>query len=521
MTSDSTLTSFQSDQSDQGTQPLTRSATSGGLSAMARPLAVPDPLYSTVHISAWAAALLTTPPFQRLAGVSLSDVPGQLLFGHPFPSRLDHAIGVYHLARLARPRDRMLQAAALAHDLGHGPFSHLTEPLMRERLGIDHEQRSVRLLDDVRTALAPSVLRRHLAWLDWDEVARLILGLGADGRGALLNGTLDYDNCDNIARFLICSGLGTLAYDPLTLARSLRPLHAEDLNGSKNGDAAHLEMPVTENEETVNSGKNDNSNSVPPSWRPTSPLSSASVGTQHATIRAMPASPTSRPRGKDSGKNANGDRLDVEHRVSLIAAGQDEARGWQRDRASVYGYLHEQHHNLALHAMLRKAVDLAAATDILPAEFFDLTDTHALDVLGRGLDRGLLALVRRVQAGAAHEHRCVWEAIVPPTATAIPEITARWRERLALEAQLAAEAGLAPHEVIVDVLVSSAARGLPPLAPLSRPLSLTWQPAPPSGPRLLHLFVAAGIGNDYIRRLRMAAERTLAPIGASYRNDGP
>src|SRR5690348_3528012 len=102
-----------------------RTATSGGIGSavgpmgrLPRPLTLADPLYGEVRVAAWAAALLATPPFRRLAGVSLSDVPGELLFGRPFPSRLDHAIGVYHLARLARPRDRALQAAALAHDLG-------------------------------------------------------------------------------------------------------------------------------------------------------------------------------------------------------------------------------------------------------------------------------------------------------------------------------------------------------------------------------------------------------------------
>ncbi|MGH2517507.1 MAG: HD domain-containing protein, partial [Ktedonobacterales bacterium] len=133
---------------------------SGGLGKAARPLVHPDPLYGQVRVAGWAAALLATPPFQRLAGVSLSDVPGELLFGRPFPSRLDHAIGVYALARLARPRDRALQAAALAHDLGHGPFSHLTEPLMIERHAEDHEARSARLLADVRAALPAQTARQ-------------------------------------------------------------------------------------------------------------------------------------------------------------------------------------------------------------------------------------------------------------------------------------------------------------------------------------------------------------------------
>ncbi|HEY7851085.1 MAG TPA: HD domain-containing protein, partial [Ktedonobacterales bacterium] len=168
---------------------------------------IPDALYGALPISRWAQTLLELAPFARLAGVSLSDAPGELLFNHPFPSRLTHSLGVYYLARQARPRDRALHAAALAHDLGHGPFSHLTEPLMIERLGIGHEQRSALLL---RQALAQvsGVSARLLAWLDPDEVTALMLGQGADGRGRLLNGLMDYDNLDNVARFLKASELG-------------------------------------------------------------------------------------------------------------------------------------------------------------------------------------------------------------------------------------------------------------------------------------------------------------------------
>jgi HD superfamily phosphohydrolase len=395
-----------------------------------------DSLYGEVRVASWAAALLATPPFQRLAGVSLSDVPGELLFCRPFPSRLDHALGVYHLARLARPHDRALQAAALAHDLGHGPFSHLTEPLMRERLGMDHEVRSAALLAAVRAA-PPASSAQQLAWLDWDAVARLIVG-HEDGRGALLNGQLDYDNADNVARFLKAAGLGRPSYDPAALARGLRPL----------------------------------------------PPAAATPG----------------------------------ERVYLQAAVEPDAMGWLADRSIVYRFLHEGHHNLAAHAMLRKAVDLGAATGILPDNFFDLTDVQALRLLGHALHRGLVALVQRVRAGEHQHHGCVWEAEAPgPT---IPALLRGWRERLALEQQLAQEAALAPHEVIVEAVVSRAGRALPPLAKAGTFGTFVGMAAPPPAPRMLHVFAARDAAPDYIRRLRLAAERHFALLGARPRAVG-
>jgi HD superfamily phosphohydrolase len=405
-----------------------------------------DSLYGTIKVSGWAAAVLATPPFARLAGVSLSSVPGELLFGHAFPSRLDHTLGVYHLTRIARPRDRALQLAALAHDLGHGPFSHLCEPLMIERLQLDHESRSISLLAQVQAALPPRLLDRVATWLDWDEVAGLMRG---EGRGVLLNGGLDYDNIDNVARFKLHAGFGAPEYDPQKLARGLRLLPA-------GGDPIHT----------------------------------------FQTPSAM----------------------------ALQASTEPEGRAWQSDRLRVYRFLHGDdgdHRNLAVHAMLRKAVDLASSTDVLPAEFFDLTDSQALRVLGQGLDHGLLALVQRIEDSRERWHRCIWEAETAADDPMIPVLLSQSGKRLHLEAELAAEAGLPPQEVILDALVSNAVRALPQLWP-SRVRTgdgeLPGHPeAVPLGPRVLHLFIGAGYGGDYAHRLRLAALRRFGRAGVLLR----
>jgi len=394
-----------------------------------QPITVGDGLFGSARISGWASALLETAPFQRLAGVSLSDVPGPLLFGRPFPSRLDHAIGVYHLARLARPRDRALQAAALAHDLGHGPFSHLSEPLMRDQLGVDHEQRSARLVFTVRDAL-PAWIRRYLSWLDWDEVASLVQGAGSDGRGALLNGLLDYDNVDNVARFLNASGLGEPGYDPVALARGLTFLSVELPGGA------------------------------PSSY------------------------------------------------VTLASAATENARAWQRDRRIVYDYLHNGQRNLALHAMLRKAVDLAAAEGALAPDFLDFTDAEALAHLGALPQIGIATLIAGVLGEALY--RRVWEVDLEPARKDLLARLSSRAERLQLEARLAAEAGFADHEVIIEPIVSSAERALPPIIG-ARQGNLA-EPLPPPATRL-NVFAAPGAPSDYLHRLQMAASRSFSAHG--------
>ena len=414
-----------------------------GQSHPTRPRTWPDPLYGTVRLANWAALLLAAPPFARLAGGSLSDVPGELLFGRPFPSRLDHMRGAYHLARLARPRDRTLQAAALAHDVGHGPLSHICEPIMREWLGGDHEARAARQLAAVRAALPQGALR-HLEWLDWNEVAALVVGAGADARGALLNGPLDYDNLDNVARFGLASGLIRPAYDGVGLARALRLAP---------GEAAPED---------------------------------ASVGTDE------PVGP-----------------------VYLLASAEADALAWQAARRRIYDFLHGDHRNLAPHAMLRKAVELAFADNTLPTEFLDMTDAQALDSLAGSSHRGVATLIARVRArGYEQHHTCLWEAAIPNGAPAADAL-GTWRKRLSLEAELASEAGLGAHEVIIEAVVSRAGRALPPFSASGRSGTFTRLPAPPPAPYMLHLFVAAHTPRDYQRRLRAAAERRLGGLGVA------
>lgn len=404
-----------------------------------RPRTYPDLLYGEVHLSGWISPLLDTLPFRRLSGVSLSDVPGEMLFLHPFPSRLDHSRGVYALARAARPRDRALHVAALAHDLGHGPFSHLTEPLMIEKLGINHEQRSTRLLDQVRVSLT-SAATRQIAWLDWDEVAALMLGQTTDGRGALLNGQMDYDNLDNVARFLLAGELGRPGYDARQVARAMR-------------------------------------------------------------LSAPPAS-----------ADANRTALSGSPDVVLLPDGAEGAHAWLSDRTTVYRFLRQGHRNLSMHAMLRKAVDLAAQTDALPAGFFDMTNSAALTYLGRRERSGQALLVEQVMRDSLFT--CVWEAEAPRDDSAIMRLVGSRRDWNALEDALAAEAGLAPHEVVVEAIATSAQRELPPLLTANGGETAVQALQVDEAPAIFHLFVAPGAGRDYQRRLRMAAERRLGALGA-------
>ena len=117
-----------------------------------------DPLHGAIRlernepVEALAIALIDAAPFQRLRRIRQLGT-AFLTFHGAESSRFTHSLGVLHLARLAlnhlvrqhpelEAHRGVLLAAALLHDVGHGPLSHSGE----EMYGLHHESWSGRLI---------------------------------------------------------------------------------------------------------------------------------------------------------------------------------------------------------------------------------------------------------------------------------------------------------------------------------------------------------------------------------------
>ena len=103
-----------------------------------------------------AIDLIDTAAFQRLRRIRQLG-PAYLTFHGAESSRFTHSLGVLHVARLALQHLEstyphlaqyrvILYAAALLHDVGHGPLSHAGE----EMFGIRHEGWSSRIIREDR-----------------------------------------------------------------------------------------------------------------------------------------------------------------------------------------------------------------------------------------------------------------------------------------------------------------------------------------------------------------------------------
>ena len=111
------------------------------------------------------------------------------------------------------------------------------------------------------------------------------------------------------------------------------------------------------------------------------------------------------------------------------------------------------------------------------------------------------------------EYRRVWDANLGPEQHALMALlSSRDETRCVLETRIASEAGFAEHEVIVEPIISSAERALPPLLGANGQDEASMSPAIQPAMRL-NVFAAPGAPDDYLRRLQIAASRAFARFG--------
>jgi HD superfamily phosphohydrolase len=183
------------------------------------PKIIRDPLYNYFTIErardGWLLGLVDSPEVQRLRrihqlGLSHLTFPGadhsrfshSLGVLHVMMQVLDHLDASYHDAQVRRAREPLL-AAALVHDVGHGPFSHLFEAC----LGTDHEAWSVRIILSPETGVNAALRARDPALPG--TVAQLVDPANHEHpawQKYLLSSQLDVDRLDYLRRDSLFTG---------------------------------------------------------------------------------------------------------------------------------------------------------------------------------------------------------------------------------------------------------------------------------------------------------------------------
>ncbi len=160
---------------------------------------------------------------QRLKYIDLSAVPSWLVPRVSTASRYQHSLGVGRLSLLVSGGDEhdmlLLTAAAMLHDVGNGPFPHISDQIMEDVLGFRHEG-ALRFAFDRSPANDASILEEY--GLDLGEVSSVVQG--RHKLSPLLNRRPDLDNADNVHRFIMTipgKPLGEALYQPCEIAASI------------------------------------------------------------------------------------------------------------------------------------------------------------------------------------------------------------------------------------------------------------------------------------------------------------
>jgi HD superfamily phosphohydrolase len=164
-----------------------------------------DPIWNNIRVDALALELVDTPVFQRLRYVRQLGLT-YLVYPGATHTRFEHALGAYHLCRIAiaRLRERGLAdvsdeectittIAALLHDVGHYPFSHALE-----EIGATHHEEVATEL--ITTGPVASILRTHIGESAPEQIIALIRGQAGTPLQGLVAGSLDLDKIEYLKR---------------------------------------------------------------------------------------------------------------------------------------------------------------------------------------------------------------------------------------------------------------------------------------------------------------------------------
>jgi hypothetical protein len=195
-----------------------------------------DPVHGTISLGGPALALVGTEEFQRLWGIRQTGF-AHLVFPGANHTRLEHSLGTFWVAgQMADRLDleegarRRVTAAALLHDLGHGPFSHTLDAPMVEVLGIGHEGISRARIEGTDPTGSPARVEVPRILERWGlrpgEVADLVDPPPEAPRPTLertiLHGAVDADRIDYLQRDAHYTGVGHGAVDAGRLLETIR-----------------------------------------------------------------------------------------------------------------------------------------------------------------------------------------------------------------------------------------------------------------------------------------------------------
>lgn len=194
-----------------------------------RPHEMRDPIHGFIKLSEKEKKLIDTPVFQRLRRIRQLAMTF-LVYPGAVHTRFDHSIGVMHIAgrictklqelnstKICHEDIDRVRLAALLHDVGHGPFSHVSEHLLKKYAPADTDTGQV--LEKIHEKITVDIIRsdpqiKNILKNDCEFVIDMIQGKPTrDWQRDIVSSELDADKMDYLLRDSYFAGVKYGAYD--------------------------------------------------------------------------------------------------------------------------------------------------------------------------------------------------------------------------------------------------------------------------------------------------------------------
>ena len=189
---------------------------------------ITDPIHKYIRFSHVEKQLIDSPAFQRLRRIRQL-AGAHLVYPSAQHSRFEHSLGAMHIAGLAGETllgkeyidhtevVQDLRLAALLHDIGHGPFSHLFEEVLEYHCNTSHEELGKKIIMQSEIS---DILERY--GYSAHQICRLSFGQSkVNFMNEIISGGLSADIMDYLPRDGLFTGAEYAKLDYHRLVSSL------------------------------------------------------------------------------------------------------------------------------------------------------------------------------------------------------------------------------------------------------------------------------------------------------------